>query len=225
MESLEPDQENRFRLSISRASLYGSLARAFGPDVEKLLTGSVLQDIENSSASHEKDLHPILLSLKQALSRLALDDLKAEHVKLFLKGECSPYESSYDRRFFGEIHDRTDVSGFYAAFGLKPSRELPDHLVSELEFMGFLCLKESYALAHGLRSEAEISLDAQRKFLSSHLARWLPAFVKQAEKKTSLPVYGALAELTQRFVSLDAQHLGVKKLFEVEEVGAGFPEN
>ncbi|MFQ5762167.1 MAG: molecular chaperone [Candidatus Bathyarchaeia archaeon] len=135
------------------------------------------------------------------------DNLRAEYTRLFVKGECSPYETSYAQRPYAEIHDRGDVAGFYRAFGLKPSKEHPDHLVSELEFMGLLCLKEANAVAHNMVEEADVCKEAQKKFLSEHLTPWMQPLENKVKERSKLQVYPVLLELIRRFVILDRETL------------------
>ncbi len=141
----------------------------------------------------------------------SLQDLQLEHTRLFIKGEGLPYETSFDKgRPFGQPHDLADIAGFYRAFGLKPSKESPDYIVCELEFMSLLCLKESIAEADSRFEQASICMDAQRKFINEHLGRWLGNFNKHIDKCARLSVYPALTRFILQFVIFHASALGIK---------------
>lgn len=196
---------------LTKAGVYGSLAKALGSNVEPLYNGSLLEELAASIKHLSKP--GLLRSVTRVRGVLrkggwSLDDLRLEHTRLFVKGEATPYETSFDTtRPFGKTHELSDVAGFYRAFGVKPSSDLPDYIVCELEFMGLLCLKEGYALAQGRKDQAEICVDAQRKFVKHHLGRWLDPFTKHVEKRAKLPVYPALVDLTRRFVTFHAADL------------------
>jgi len=166
--------------------------------------------------NYEQELVVVDDALEKSASNS--DALVAEYTRLFLKGVCSPYETSYDvRKENVKTHDLADIAGFYAAFGIKPQGELPDHIVSELEFMSLLCLKEVYALSHKRQDEASICAETQRKFIKEHLGLWLSLFCRRVRENARLPIYPAFADLIRKFVMLDASFLGAS----VREESAG----
>jgi TorA maturation chaperone TorD len=105
---------------------------------------------------------------------------------LLSSSACPPCESEYINGKFSFQRSQTvgDVSGFYRAFGVRPSRRRPerhDHLVLELEFMALLIGLEQGAWEsddENAAENAEICRRAQRRFLQEHLAWWTPAFVR-----------------------------------------------
>jgi nitrate reductase assembly molybdenum cofactor insertion protein NarJ len=63
------------------------------------------------------------------------------------------------------------LQAFYAAFAFAPeSEEPPDHVSVEAGFVGFLRLKEAFALAADRAEEARLSAEAAASFLADHLA-------------------------------------------------------
>ena len=72
--------------------------------------------------------------------------------------------------------------------------ENPDHVGSEMTFLGQLCQTEAEAWEGELRSEATRLRGIQRQFLDEHLLRWL-LLLKQALHQQGNHFYGALAEL------------------------------
>jgi hypothetical protein len=74
-----------------------------------------------------------------------------------------------------------DIAGFYRAFGLEPNQETPervDHLTLELDFVSHLLARLLHLSGHPGRNEQQTGLveDALRKFVSDHLAWWIPLF-------------------------------------------------
>lgn len=141
--------------------------------------------------------------------------LQDQHLSLFDRQVlCSPYETSYGdgRRLGGKPVELADISGFYGAFGLEPSRshrQMPDHIAVELEFMSVLCLKEAYALFHGLAEERDVTREAQGKFLADHLGRWAGGLTEALEAAAEGAFFKALADLLREFVSEECRLLGV----------------
>ncbi len=81
-----------------------------------------------------------------------------------------------------------EVKKFYRAFGLdlnEEAREVPDHIVNELEFMHFLA---HLAVAAG-RGRLGGSVDrrqyvhAQKDFLERHLGQWTARFCEALQEK------------------------------------------
>jgi len=204
----------RVQQLAAEAAMYGLLARALGSDVKPLYDISVLEDIRQviqqiSNPNLSSSFVKILETARAGV--WSLQDLQLEHTRLFIKGEGLPYETSFDKsRPFGKSHDLADIAGFYRAFELKPNKEFPDYIVCELEFMSLLCLKESVAEADSKFEQAEICMDAQRKFINEHLGRWLINFNKHIDKCARLQVYPALIYLIRQFVVFHANNLSIK---------------
>ena len=103
---------------------------------------------------------------------------------LLVSSACPPYETEYINGKFAvqRAHTLADISGFYHAFGLRPSTAHPerhDHIVLELEFMAFLIGLEFEATKSDddvSRERVETCRDAQMRFFREHLAWWAPAF-------------------------------------------------
>jgi nitrate reductase assembly molybdenum cofactor insertion protein NarJ len=84
-------------------------------------------------------------------------------------GLVSPREVTY-RGMEDPGQILADISTFYNAFAFQPeTEEAPDHLAVEAGFLGYLCLKEGYALARGNEEEAEVAAKAAARFRESHL--------------------------------------------------------
>ncbi len=63
-----------------------------------------------------------------------------------------------------------ELTAVYEAFGYRPGGpEPPDHVSVEAGFLGYLRLKQAYALACGQPDWAERAAEAARRFLAEHL--------------------------------------------------------
>jgi TorA maturation chaperone TorD len=94
-------------------------------------------------------------------------------------GGCAATESAYDLAAMANRGPLiAEVSAFYEAFEY-PARLTsdlaPDHLVIELDFLGFLALKVAYALHEGRVEEREIAEAAYVDFRDRHPRFWLEA--------------------------------------------------
>ena len=192
----------------SRAAIYGCLAKSLGPPQESLSDLGFLEDLFKSFETMDiEGLEKRVSAVREELGRegVTADILNSEYTHLFHRGACPPYETSYNpERSFSKTNDLADIAGFYRAFGIKHKDEAPDHIVSELEFMGLLCLKEALAVANSMQEEAEICSEARRKFLSEHLGDWVCKYSMRMRNEARLGVYPAIADLVCSFVTLDA---------------------
>jgi TorA maturation chaperone TorD len=108
--------------------------------------------------------------------------LRAEDYQRVLgPGGCAAAESSYDR---AAIANRgpliADVSAFYEAFAYPPrhtSDLVPDHIVVELDFLGFLALKIAFAMHEGRAEECAVARTAYDEFLERHTGFWIDALL------------------------------------------------
>jgi len=101
-----------------------------------------------------------------------------------------------------------DLVRFYNHFGMHMPdkiKELPDHLVTELEFMHYLCFLEAEALDKGEPVESYVL--AQRDFLERHLAAWLPKLAASVSKRDEVPFYARMISRLDQFIQADLGYL------------------
>ena len=191
-----------------RATLYSLLAKSLGPPQQSLSDLGFLQDLFKTFETTdilalEKEMGTVKFELGQ--ESITADMLNGEYTHLFHRGACPPYETSYNpERSFSKTNDLADIAGFYMAFGIKQKNETPDHIISELEFMGLLCLKEALAVANSLEDEAKICFEARKIFLSEHLGNWISKYNIRMRKEARLGIYPSIADLVYALVTLDA---------------------
>ncbi len=204
-EALDP----RAEAALLRGAFYGSLARAFGP-VDAFLMGETPLKELKSLGTDWPELAARLEELPEDVAA-SKNELASERLRLFEKGECPPYEASY-RREVDPLKEAlmVDVAGFYRAFGLEPRGELPDHIVSELEFMALLCLKEAHAILKEGDEPLEVVRDAQESFLADHLGRWVARFRDAIHRESTVDLYPKLADLLVDFVQEESRRLDIE---------------
>jgi TorA maturation chaperone TorD len=167
---------------------------------------------------HETDGTPrmqelISSSRSEVLKR---EDMESEYNRLFAhlgSAKCPPYESEYGfDNIFQKTHAMADIAGFYRAYGLEVAdtdTERVDFIATELEFMSYLLMSETYARANGIRQQVDVAIDTQKKFLRDHLGRWMGVFSTILIDSTKNPFYHSLGNAVQEFVEREITLLGV----------------
>jgi putative dimethyl sulfoxide reductase chaperone len=165
------------------------------------------------------------LSVYAALTDLELpyaDELptEAEFNRLFVgpgKLPAPPYESVWrsEDRLLMQAAAQT-VRTFYRAHGAQNTRPEPeDHLALELEF--YALLQQRFAAGRDQRRH----LAAQQRFLTEHLATWVPAFCNAVETHTHSPFYRSLAQSTRRILQAETTILPMlQRAISAEEESA-----
>ena len=105
-----------------------------------------------------------------AAAAAASDATESEYVAAFGPGGAvSPREVAYrSREDPGGIV--ADLLAFHAAFAFRPlSEDPPDHVAVAAGFVGYIFLKEAYALAKDDAEAARTCSEARARFLEAHL--------------------------------------------------------
>jgi len=85
-------------------------------------------------------------------------------------GAVSPREAGH-RETTDPARVLAEIRAYHEAFGFAPAGEdPPDHVAMEVEFVGYLRLKEAFALASGDAESAAIAAEAGKTFVERHLA-------------------------------------------------------
>lgn len=206
----EPDERT---FSILKSGEY------FG-NVQESLDDYVTLNSLNGKASTTKEN---LQLLGNRLKEKSFEDLGSEYRKVLgcftAAKECPIYETLYGStdnfQMTQDLQELADIGGFYRAFDLKLSenvKERYDHISIELEFMHFLSYKEAYALENHGEEQLKICANAEKKFLKSHLARWVPLFTKLVNKRAKEDglYLGFAAGFLRDFVSFETKLLRVR---------------
>jgi putative dimethyl sulfoxide reductase chaperone len=83
-------------------------------------------------------------------------------------------------------------------------RELPDHIVAELEFLYLLIYRENEGHRNG-SAEALKAVALKKRFLNEHLGRWIGPFTAAVKSGARSSFYRELAGLTDRFVEQEKE--------------------
>lgn len=164
--------------------------------VETLREGAAVEGLRKLVAMLAPDV-----AVATSWTRLACpetnDALASEYTRLFDTGLGGPPCPLYGGLYAA---DRAKVMEecvrFYNHFGLQPAespRELPDQLLTELEFLHFLAFREMQALGEG--QDPGPWRRAQRDFLQRHPARWVPRLHERLAGQNAMPFYAELVAL------------------------------
>ncbi len=145
------------------------------------------------------------------------ETLEAEYLSLFEMGGGKSVVSLYEgqnRPESGRDGILQELLRFYEFFDARlnqDEREYPDHLVTELEFLAWLCLQEQAAL-HEERDVAPFR-NAARDFLARHLAVWLPDFRQKLESTETIyaqygPTLGVVVDAHRKRLGEQTQKAG-----------------
>ncbi len=224
-ETTRSDQHaNDIDFALCRATVYSALALGFRPPTDENIARII--EPENSAAlaaaaacidvDGGKRLVDSIGALARA-GRAAASTLGASYLAVFghsAGGSIAPYETEYgNEALFQQPQELGDLVGFYRAFGLDVRRdqhERADHISCECEFLSFLTMKEAYALEHRDTEMLADTRKAQKLFLRDHLGRFLPTFTHKLDREEPAGFYAKLADLGLRFVSLEANQMGIR---------------
>ena len=188
--TLSSRQENE---AAARSRIYTLLGEALayprGDNVLRLLDGDWLaeltQAIEHSGLSIDC---PAQLTLPEG--QRAIETLEQEYSNLFDVLGGTPRVSMLERAYVDQNEQALwqELLGFYRHFGLDFSQgyaeEQPDHLLTELAFMHYLCFLEA-----GARVGKDDYRRGQLDFLAGHLSGWVSTFVECLQEVQADSVY------------------------------------
>ena len=202
-----------------RMEIYDLLRHFYlSPPTQKLLNSLKQLSSENEDINK-------YLNLLKCVSSSDLTELEAEFTRLFIgpgKIPAPPYESYYTSRKKLLMQESTiAVRRKYLKAGLIMKRlySIPDdHLVSEFEFMYYLCNK-SYEEFIGRKNEKSVNfLQMQEEFLEQHLSIWIPDFCESIINSTNNDFFKGMAFFTRDYINEDMKVVKeMSKLLEETE--------
>jgi TorA maturation chaperone TorD len=163
------------------------------------------------------DLNPRLVLDRLPRSRRDLNAQYETTFGLLVSCACPPYETEYiNSKFaFQRSNSLSDISGYYHAFGLEIAEahpERPDHIVLELEFMARLLGLERQAADDDAQCREErfhLCRDAQKRFMTEHLAYWAPPFAKLLNHVNCSGFYAAVGVFLAALIPAERALLNV----------------
>ncbi len=209
-------------VALCRSILYEAVSLGFGPSPRRVLERLGSEDgaaaLAEAATVLDGEGGEGLASRVRAVVACAAaaspESLAAAYERLFghtVRGPVPPYETEYgEEALFQKPHDISDIAGFLRAFGLAlgtHTRERPDHVAYELEFLAFLARKEAHAIETGDGAMLVVTRSATRSFLKDHLGRFVPSFARRVMLRDAGGFYGKLAELSLGLVKLDCARL------------------
>lgn len=110
----------------------------------------------------------------------------------------SLHEKDYSRNDAKQIWE--ELIRYYEHFGLSytvaESKEWPDHIGIQLEFLHYLTFLEAGASDQ----QADVYVTAENDFLERHLAEWVPQFSKKLGSMAQGTPYEMLAQVLAEFI-------------------------
>jgi DMSO reductase family type II enzyme chaperone len=208
-QDMQPAAEN----AAIHSALYALFAEAFAYPRGELLDAIRSGDVAQRLQSWVDRLGP---ALTRGVDWAALADagdrdeaLPAEFTRLFDPGTSAPPCSLHGGLHVGpQMITMEEVLRFYHHFGLAPaadSRETPDHLSSELEFLHVLAFGEADLCSRG-EDPTSYRL-GRRDFIARHPGRWIPLMRAKLGQQNPLPYYAQLVELLERCLAADLGQL------------------
>jgi DMSO reductase family type II enzyme chaperone len=201
------------RRAVARSRAYATFARLFDyPD------GELFEDVRDGTLAEA--LRSVLAEVDPALAASESwadlreagaepDDLAVEYTRLFDVGSSGPPCPLYGGLYGGaRMKTMEEAVRFYNHFGLSMAespRELPDHIMTQLEFLHFLAFREAEALEGG--DDPSPFQRAQRDFVSRHPGRWVPKLRERLEQNDPMPFFRELVARLEDFLAHDAGFL------------------
>lgn len=171
----------------------------------------VFDSILGAARRIDPDLAAGATRLSEAFSAEAIDALLLDYTRLFLGPNeviAQPYGSVWLSGEKTLMQDSTmAVLELYREGGFEIDeefRELPDHIAVELEFLYLLIFRENQAQRAGGIDALTSAASLRKRFLEEHLGAWIEPFTAAVSAGAKSAFYRELAELTNRFVRLEA---------------------
>ena len=211
MENQERVRSNDCReLARARRELYGFLARAFldypSEEIVKKVQGKAFLTTLSEMKFQDAFRH---FSAFSGDFKGDLDALNSEFSKLFViptkRHYVTPYESVYLTGLLFQA-PAIAVKRIYGREGLEISSEFndfPDHIGIELEYMHYLCDKESEHWNSDTTTEAQRYLECEKEFLTEHLGVWTQKLSERILASSNSQFYLGFAELLRAFIDYD----------------------
>lgn len=151
---------------------------------------------------HARALDPILAAIGDS----ELTRLRAEYSGLFEIGsDGPPIPIREDLQTGQRAGTREEVVRFYEYFKYVLAEKFawqPDHLSVELEFMHYLCFRESETDNEAAALPYQL---AQADFSERHLVTWLPQLANNVDKLAHGSLYARAVEAIRDFVTEDLE--------------------
>lgn len=198
--------------ALAREDLCRFLAACYYQPGSEFAEEKLFDSMRDAALGIDADLAAAARRLGEAFAADGTENLLLDYTRLFLGPAeiiAKPYGSVWlepDKMLMGD--STMAVQALYREGGFEIDegfRELPDHIAAELEFLYLLIFRENEARRSG-DSEALNRISGVRtRFLAQHLGRWVEPFACAVKAGAQSVFYRQLADLTERFVSMEAR--------------------
>lgn len=210
--------------AFKRSLVYEVLSYAFTePSTEFfnfIKNGEFFENLRSYMVAHPEGKRvdmSLLVNATVDARRFDIEMIGSLYQRLVSQKHSFLHECRYHNQF-NAYNEMADIAGFYRAFGLGFEYERPDHVSLELEFMRVLTMKEARALMDGESENLSTCISAQKKFLESHLGRWVSLLSKIAD---GIAFYGHVCRFLKAFLDAECNYLSIKP----EELNEDFLED
>lgn len=200
--------------AFQRSNLYGILSSVYSQEPD----ASFIQKLNKSSfrlllAEEERWDKGFWAQSAQKIC----EDLAVEYTRLFIgpKNHIPPFESLFNYKK-GEIRQiwgsaTVEVKRIIETSGLSFKKDyggIPDHIGIEMEFMQKLVKKEAELWKKG-RNNSQLlkTIQLEKKFIDSHLEKWIPALCEKVMEVTKMDFYRNFAEFTKDFIQTEKEEV------------------
>ena len=200
-----------FEKETARETLCRLLAACYYQPGPEFAEERVFDSMLEAATRIHTDLAAFTLRLGEAFAAEGAESLLVDYARLFL-GPCQPLAAPYGSIWLEEekalMGDSTmAVQELYHEGGFEIDedfRELPDHIAAELEFLYLLIYRENEALRNNSPDALMVIAGLRKRFLDEHLGSWVGPFTTAVKAGAQSAFYRELAELTCRFVKIEA---------------------
>ncbi len=196
---------------LARETLCRLLAACHYQPAPEFAEENVFDALAEAAARVDPALAEQARALGSAFADAELEALLVDYTRLFLGPAqvlAKPYESVWrDAQETVMGHSTLAVLDMYREGGFDIDdgfRELPDHIAAELEFLYLLVFRQNRAHHSGDFDGLGAAEELERRFLDEHLGRWIGPFTRAVGAGAETDFYRHLAELTGRFVTIEA---------------------
>ena len=195
----------------AREDLCRFLAACYYQPGSEFAEEKVFDSMLEAATGIDRDFAAQARRLGEQFAAKGVHSLLLDYTRLFLGPThiiAKPYGSVWleqDRTLMGD--STMAVQELYREGGFEMDeafRELPDHIAAELEFLYLLIYRENEAQRHGQPEARAAKAALRRRFLDEHLGRWIGPFTAAVRTGAQSAFYRQLAELTERFVRMEA---------------------
>jgi putative dimethyl sulfoxide reductase chaperone len=200
-----------FEKGTARENLCRFLAACYYQPGPEFAEEKVFDSMLDAATRIHPDLAAHARRLGEEFSAEGPESLLLDYTRLFLGPPhtiAAPYGSVWledEKTLMGD--STMAVQELYHEGGFEIDedfRELPDHIAAELEFLYLLIYRETEGHRNGEPEALKAATGLKKRFLNEQLGLWVGPFTAAVKAGAQSGFYRQLAELTDRFVKLEA---------------------